>query len=122
MLKKEFLDLTHKTDDEVSDEDYQKYESLYMDLGGMSKEKFCKLLINDLPNLCMYAHAQIINQQTKNRLLEQDKRILAKGILNYEFANALRKVYELKDIIKMKLDNGLSLDEDEAKYVMEHLY
>ena len=59
MLKKEFLELTHKTDNEVSDEDYQKIESLYNELPFMDKQDFCDLLINDLPSLLAEATKRI---------------------------------------------------------------
>lgn len=121
MLKKEFLELTHKTDNEVSDEDYQKIESLYNELPNMDKQAFCDLLINDIPSLLAEATERIRIMQAHVKQLEDDKEKLTEGILTYEYTDALHTVYGLKGTIKMKLDRGLNLDVDEAKYVNEHL-
>lgn len=121
MLKKEFLELTHKTDDEVSDEDYQKIESLYNEFPGMDKQDFCDLLINDLPSLLAEATESIRIMQAHVKQLEDDKAKLTEGILTYEYTDALHTVYGLKGTIKMKLDRGLSLDAAEAEYVKAHL-
>ena len=121
MLKKEFLELTHKTDNEVSDEDYQKIESLYNELPFMDKQDFCDLLINDLPSLLAEATECIRIMQAHVKQLEDDKEKLTEGILTYEYTDALHTVYGLKGTIKMKLDRGLSLDADETKYVKAHL-
>ncbi len=121
MLKKEFLELTHKTDNEVSDEDYQKIESLYNELPFMDKQDFCDLLINDLPSLLAEATKRIRIMQAHVKQLEDDKAKLTEGILTYECTDALHTVYGLKGTIKMKLDRGLSLDADETKYVKAHL-
>lgn len=124
MLKKEFLELTHKTDDEVSDEDYQKIESLYNELPGMDKQDFCDLLMNDVASLLAEAaEAAEENREVQARVkqLEDDKEKLTEGILTYEYTDALHTVYGLIGTINMKLDRGLSLDADEIKYVKEHL-
>lgn len=121
MLKKEFLELTHKTDNEVSDEVYQKIEALYNELPDMSKQDFCDLLINDLPNLFLKVATAIRDMQKYAKKIKDDKAKLTEGIFSYEFTDALHTVYGLKGTIKMKLDRGLNLDVDEAKYVNEHL-
>lgn len=121
MFKKEFLELTHKTDNEVSDEDYQKIESLYNELPDMSKQDFCDLLMNDVASLLAEAAKEIREVQVHAGQLEIDKERLTEGILTYEYTDALHMVYGLKGAIKMKLDRGLNLDVDEAKYVNEHL-
>ncbi len=121
MLKKEFLELTHKTDSEVNDEDYQKIESLYNELPGMDKQDFCDLLMNDVASLLAEAAEEIREVQVHAKQLEIDKERLTEGILTYEYTDALHTVYGLKGTINMKLDRGLNLDVDEAKYVNEHL-
>lgn len=121
MLKKEFLELTHKTDNEVSDEDYQKIESLYNELPGMDKQDFCDLLMNDVVSLLAEAAEEIREVQAHVKQLEDDKAKLTEGILTYEYTDALHTVYGLKGTIKMKLDRGLSLDAAEAEYVKAHL-
>lgn len=121
MLKKEFLELTHKTDNEVSDEDYQKIESLYNELPFMDKQAFCDLLINDIPSLLARATERIRIMQAHVKQLEDDKAKLTEGILTYEYTDALHTVYGLMGTIKMKLDRGLSLDAAEAEYVKAHL-
>ena len=121
MLKKEFLELTHKTDSEVNDEDYQKIESLYNELPGMDKQAFCDLLINDIPSLLAEATERIRIMQAHVKQLEDDKEKLTEGILTYEYTDALHTVYGLMGTIKMKLDRGLSLDAAEAEYVKAHL-
>lgn len=121
MLKKEFLELTHKTDNEVSDEDYQKIESLYNELPFMDKQDFCDLLINDLPSLLAEATETIRIIQARVKQLEDDKGKLTEGILTYECTDALHTVYGLMGTIIMKFDRGLSLDADEIKYVKARL-
>ena len=121
MLKKEFLELTHKTDSEVNDEDYQKIESLYNELPGMDKQDFCDLLMNDVASLLAEAAEEIREVQAHVKQLEDDKEKLTEGILTYEYTDALHTVYGLKGTINMKFDRGLSLDAEEAKYVREHL-
>ena len=121
MLKKEFLELTHKTDNEVSDENYQKIESLYNELPGMDKQDFCDLLMNDVASLLAEAAEEIREVQAHVKQLEDDKEKLTEGILTYEYTDALHTVYGLKGTINMKFDRGLSLDAEEAKYVREHL-
>lgn len=121
MLKKEFLELTHKTDSEVNDEDYQKIESLYNELPGMDKQAFCDLLINDIPSLLAEATKRIRIIQARVKQLEDDKEKLTEGILTYECTDALHTVYGLKGTIIMKFDRSLSLDAEEAEYVREYL-
>lgn len=121
MLKKEFLELTHKTDNEVSDEDYQKIESLYNELPGMDKQAFCNLLMNDAASLLAEAAKEIREVQVHAKQLEIDKERLTEGILTCEYTDALHTVYGLKGTINMKFDRGLSLDAEEAKYVRKHL-
>ena len=121
MLKKEFLELTHKTDNEVSDEDYQKIESLYNELPDMDKQKFCNLLINDVPTLLSEAAERILEIQKYAKQLEIDKETLTNGLLDYTYADALHKVYGVKATISMKIDKGLNLDSEEIEYIQEHL-
>lgn len=49
MTKEEFLNLT--TIFEMSDEDFEKVNSAYMELPNMDKQEFCKLYIEDSPRL-----------------------------------------------------------------------
>lgn len=49
MTKEEFLKLT--TIFEMSDEDFDRVNSAYMELDGMDKLEFCKLYIEDSPRL-----------------------------------------------------------------------
>lgn len=49
MTKEEFLKLT--TIFEMSDEDFDRVNSAYMELEGMDKLEFCKLYIEDSPRL-----------------------------------------------------------------------
>lgn len=55
MLKHEFLELTKKTDDQVSNIDYARVEALYNELDDMSKQEFCRLYTDDIPNLLSVA-------------------------------------------------------------------
>lgn len=49
MTKEEFLKLT--TIFEMSDEDFEKVNSAYMELPNMTKQEFCKLYTEDMPRL-----------------------------------------------------------------------
>lgn len=49
MTKEEFLNLT--TIFEMSDEDFEKVNSAYMELPNIGKQEFCKLYTEDMPRL-----------------------------------------------------------------------
>lgn len=49
MTKEEFLKLTGIR--EMSDEDFEKVNSAYMELPNMDKQEFCKLYADDMPRL-----------------------------------------------------------------------
>lgn len=66
MQKQEFLELTKKTDDQVSDIDYLRVEALYNELDDMSKQEFCELYTDDIPYL-LYTAAQIIRDLRSRR-------------------------------------------------------
>lgn len=123
MLKKEFLELTHKTDDEVSDIDYARVEILYNELDDMSKQEFCRLYTDDVPNL-LYAAARVI-QDLKWSIaqLKDDKKKLTHRLIQNCDYEALKGVYTTSEIIKMKIEEGHApnLTNEEVDYIKSHL-
>lgn len=123
MLKKEFLELTHKTDDEVSDIDYSRAEALYNELDDMSKQEFCRLYSDDFPNLLYAAAKVILDIREHIAKLEDDKKTLAHRFIANDNYDDLKGVYTTAEIIKMKIDedNMPDLTEDEIYYIKRYL-
>ena len=123
MLKHEFLKLTKKADDQVSDIDYARVEILYNELDDMSKQEFCRLYTDDVPNL-LYAAARVI-QDLKWSLaqLNDDKKKLTHRLIQNCDYEALKGVYTTSEIIKMKIEEGHApnLTNEEVDYIKSHL-
>lgn len=62
MTKEEFLNLT--TIFEMSDEDFEKVNSAYMELENMGKQDFCKLYTEDMPRVSV--SAMLVSMRQKN--------------------------------------------------------
>lgn len=123
MLKHEFLELTKKTDDQVSDIDYARVEALYNELDDMSKQEFCRLYTDDIPNLLSVAAKAIRDLRERIAKLEVDKKTLAHRLIqNYDY-EALKGVYTTSEIIKLKIEEGhaLNLTNDEVDYIKRYL-
>lgn len=123
MLKKEFLELTHKTDEEVSDIDYARIEALYNEIDDIDKQEFCRLLTDDLPNLLSVAAKVIRDLKERKQTLLSDKQKLTECLLANSDYESLAKVYSKKDIIIMKLneEDDVFLDDDDIDYIRENL-
>lgn len=123
MLKKEFLELTHKTDDEVSDIDYARVEALYNELDYMSKQEFCRLYTDDVPNLLYAAAKVILDLREHIAKLEDDKKTLTHRFINNDDFDDLKGVYTTAQIIKMKIgeDHMPDLTDEEVDYIKSHL-
>lgn len=123
MLKKEFLELTHKTDEEVSDIDYSRIDALYNELNDMDKQEFCRLLIDDLPNLLSVAAKTIRDLKEENLTLLSDKHKLTESLLANSDYKSLLRVYSRKDVIIMKIneDDEVLLDDDDIDYIRKNL-
>lgn len=124
MLKHEFLELTKKTDDQVSDIDYARVEALYNELDDMSKQEFCRLYTDDIPNL-LYAAAKVI-RDLRGRVakLQDDKKKLAHRLIQNCDYEALKGVYTTSEIIKMKIGDGGNmpdLTDEEVDYIKRYL-
>ena len=71
--KHEFLELTKKTDDQVSNIDYARVEALYNELDDMSKQEFCRLYTDDIPSLLSVAAKVIRDLRGRiNRILSTE--------------------------------------------------
>ena len=123
MLKKEFLELTHKTDDEVSDIDYARVEILYNELDDMSKQEFCRLYTDDVPNLLYAAARVILDLREHIAKLEDDKKTLTHRFIQNDDYEDLKGVYTTSEIIKLKLytDDMPDLTDDEVDYIKRYL-
>ena len=123
MLKREFLKLTGKTDDEVSDIDYARVEALYNELDDMSKQEFCRLYTDDIPNLLSVAALAIRNLRGHIVKLQNDKDTLTHRLIQNCDYEALKGVYTTSEIIKMKVNKDCLpyLTNEEVDYIKSHL-
>ena len=123
MLKHEFLELTKKTDDQVSDIDYARIEALYNELDDMSKQEFCRLYTDDIPNLLSVAARIIRDLRGRIVKLEDDKNTLTQRFIDNDNYGDLEGVYTTAEIIKMKVNEDCmpDLTNEEVDYIKSHL-
>ena len=123
MLKHEFLELTKKTDDQVSNIDYARVEALYNELDDMSKQEFCRLYTDDIPNLLSVAATVIRDLRGRVIKLENDKKTLTHRLIQNGDCGDLKGVYSISEIIKLKLDedNMPELTTEEVDYIKRYL-
>ena len=123
MQKQEFLKLTGKTDDEVSDIDYARVEALYNELDDMSKEEICRLYTDDVPNTSSVAARLIQDLKWSIAQLKDDKKKLTHRLIQNCDYEALKGVYTTSEIIKMKIEEGHApnLTNEEVDYIKSHL-
>lgn len=124
MLKHEFLELTKKTDDQVSDIDYARVEALYNELDDMSKQEFCRLYTDDIPNLLSVAAKVILDLREHIAKLEDDKKTLTHRFIENDDYEDLQGVYTTSEIIKMKIGDGGNmpdLTDEEVDYIKRYL-
>lgn len=123
MLKHEFLELTKKTDDQVSDIDYSRVEALYNEFDDMSKQEFCQMYTDDVP-LLLYTAAMVIrNLREDVAKLEDDKNTLTQRFIDNDNYGDLECVYTTAEIIKMKVNEDCmpDLTNEEVDYIKSHL-
>ena len=123
MLKHEFLELTKKTDDQVSDIDYARIEALYNELDDMSKQEFCRLYTDDIPNLLSVAARIIQDLRWSIAQLKDDKKKLTHRLIQNCDYEDLKGVYTTSEIIKLKIEEGHApnLTNDEVDYIKRYL-
>lgn len=123
MLKHEFLELTKKTDDQVSDIDYARVEALYNELDDMSKQEFCRMYTDYIPNLLSVAARVIRDLRGRIVKLEEDKNTLTQRFIDNDNYGDLEGVYTTAEIIKMKVNEDCmpDLTNEEVDYIKSHL-
>ena len=124
MLKREFLELTKKTDDQVSDIDYARVEALYNELDDMSKQEFCRLYTDNIPNLLSVAAKVIRDLRGRVAKLQDDKNTLTQRFIENDNYDDLKGVYTTAEIIKMKIGDGGNmpdLTDEEVDYIKRYL-
>ena len=123
MLKREFLELTKKTDDQVSDIDYARVEALYNELDDMSKQEFCRLYTDDVPNLLSVAARLIRDLRGRIVKLQDDKDTLTQRFIDNDNYDDLKGVYTTAEIIKMKINEDCmpDLTNEEVDYIKRYL-
>ena len=123
MLKREFLELTKKTDDQVSDIDYARVEALYNELDDMSKQEFCRLYTDDIPNLLSAAAKVIHYLRGRVAKLQDDKDTLTQRFIQNDNYEDLKGVYTTAEIISMKIgeDHIPDLTDEEVDYIKRYL-
>lgn len=123
MLKHEFLKLTKKADDQVSDIDYSRVEALYNELDDMSKQEFCRLYTDDIPNLLSVAAKVIRDLRGRVAKLQDDKDTLTQRFIQNDNFEDLKGVYTTAEIIKMKINEDCmpDLTAEEVDYIKSHL-
>lgn len=100
MLKHEFLELTKKTDDQVSDIDYARVEALYNELDDMSKQEFCRLYTDDISNLLSVAAKVIRDLRGRIVKLKDDKMTLTHRFIQNDDYEDLKGVYTTSEIMR----------------------
>ena len=124
MLKREFLELTKKTDDQVSDIDYARVEALYNEFDDMSKQEFCRLYTDNIPNLLSAAAKVIRYLRGRVAKLQDDKNTLTQRFIENDNYDDLKGVYTTAEIIKMKIGDGGNmpdLTDEEVDYIKRYL-
>lgn len=123
MLKHEFLKLTGKTDDELSDIDYSRIEALYNELDSLDKQEFCHLYTDDVPNLLSVAALAIRGLRGRIVKLEDDKDTLTQRFIDNDNYDDLKGVYTTAEIIKMKVNEDCmpDLTNEEVDYIKRYL-
>ena len=123
MLKHEFLELTKKTDDQVSDRDYARVEALYNEFDDMSKQEFCRLYTDNIPNLLSAAAKVIRDLRGRVAKLQDDKDTLTQRFIQNDNYDDLKGVYTTSEIIKLKIEEGHApnLTNDEVDYIKRYL-
>lgn len=123
MQKQEFLKLTGKTDDELSDIDYSRIEALYNELDSLDKQEFCHLYTDDVPNLLSVAALAIRNLREDIVKLVDDKKTLTQRFIQNDNYEDLKGVYTTAEIIKMKIDEDHmpDLTDKEVDYIKRYL-
>lgn len=123
MQKHEFLELTKKTDDQVSNIDYARVEALYNELDDMSKQEFCRLYTDDIPNLLSVAATVIRDLRGRDIKLKNDKKTLTHRLIQNGDCGDLKGVYSISEIIKLKLDedNMPEFTGEEVDYIKRYL-
>ena len=122
MLKREFLKLTGKTDDELSGIDFSRID-LYNELDSLDKQEFCHLYTDDVPNLLSVAALAIRNLRKHIAKLEDDKKTLTHRFIQNGNYEDLKGVYTTAEIIKMKIgeDHMPDLTDEEVDYIKRYL-
>lgn len=98
MTKEEFLELT--TIFEMSDEDFDRVNSAYMELDGMDKQEFCKLYIEDSPRLFGMLTGVISRYRREARKNIDCIDIIAPYLLKAYHEDTLEPLAEALDVIE----------------------
>ena len=125
MQKQEFIELCKQYGpnrfNNLSDETYRKYETLYDELDNLDKQRFCELLMTDKPQLFVEAAKEISYWRGRAEDSEADKKTLANALAECGEYAALNEVYDTKTVIGMKLERGVALSAEELNYIKLNL-
>lgn len=90
----------------------------------MSKQEFCRLYTDDVPNL-LYAAAKLIRDLREHIVkLQDDKDTLTQRFIDNDNYDDLKGVYTVRQIIKMKIGEDhmlVNLTDDEVDYIKRYL-
>lgn len=130
MLKEEFLKLTGM--DSIDDIEYQTYEQVYDDLPEMDKQTFCKLLMSQSYKILGMLDYKLAATSQRAAFYRAQSKVLAEKVIiaeehitTKEKQEAYDKAVEtlgMPDTIKLKVEKGLKLTEDEMDYLKHNLH
>ena len=136
MTQKEFEEHTHRV---VKPEDYYLIENLYMAAGDMDKDEFCK----EFKAMCAYDYAndeielrqclreigkRVGSMEAENRALKMAMQTRNEGLAEFlvgkahayndtDFRNEAVKLIGEAAVVRMTIEMGLPLWEEDKKYI-----
>lgn len=122
MQKEEFQKLTGIR--ELSAPDYEKIEEAYYNLLNMDKQTFCELYAHNLPALLEALTYEIKRWHTESEQWKESTHVLAEAIISGHGDEALTEASETigtAEVIKIKAESGIELDDAEVEYLKQNL-
>lgn len=122
MQKEEFQKLTGIR--ELSEPDYEKIEEAYYNIPNMDKQTFCEFYAHNLPALLEALTYEVKRWHTEAKQWKQSTHVLAEAIISGHGDEALCAAADtigISEVIKIKAENGIELDDNEVEYLKQNL-
>ena len=126
MQKQEF---TQRTDIQVSDVEYKEIELMYLEAGNMDKDEFCKDYKKHHESTLLATYfRQAENLKNKLDDMRDERSKLVDFLLNISERYPDKSIHEWtvklvghKEVIRRKLNGGLTLWDVDREYIKENL-